>query len=116
MRERIRDLDRLRHILESIEHIDNYLRGKTYEEMKADAMRYHAVVYNMMIIGEAANLLTKEFRSEHAEVPWRDMVDMRNLLIHGYITTNAAYIWDTYTDDLPVLRQQIEQYIAKMEA
>ena len=70
----------------------------------------------MMIIGEAANLLTKEFRSEHTEVPWRDMVDMRNLLIHGYITTTAAYIWDTYTDDLPVLRQQIEQYIAKMEA
>ena len=116
MRERIRDLDRLRHILESIEHIDDYLRGKTYEEMKADVMCYHAVVYNMMIIGEAANLLTKEFRSEHTEVPWRDMVDMRNLLIHGYITTNAAYIWDTYTDDLPVLRQQIEQYIAKMEA
>ena len=44
MRERIRDLDRLRHILESIEHIDDYLRGKTYEEMKADVMCYHAVV------------------------------------------------------------------------
>jgi len=39
-----------------------------------------ALVYNLMIIGEAANLLTKEFRSEHPEVPWRVIVDMRNLL------------------------------------
>lgn len=47
----------------------DYLRGKTFEEMQADMMCYHAVVYNIMIIGEAANLLTKEFREGHAEVP-----------------------------------------------
>jgi uncharacterized protein with HEPN domain len=82
--------------------------------MKADSMCFHAVVYNMMIIGEAANLLTKEFRNEHEQTPWRDIVDMRNLLIHGYITTNSAYIWDSYINDLPILNEQIKKYVIEL--
>ena len=114
MREAIKDIDRLRHIEECIEHINDFLRGKSIEDMKADVMRYHAVVYNIMIIGEAANLLTKEFRDKHPEVPWRDIVDMRNALAHGYITTNANLVWETYTSDLPQLHVQITQYIEEL--
>lgn len=69
-----------------------------------------------MILGEAANLLTKEFRDNHPEVPWRDNVDMRNVLEHGYITTNATLIWETYTNDLPLLKQQISQYIEELNS
>ena len=116
MRESIKDIDRLQHIAECIACINEYLSGYTYEKMKADRMCYHAVVYNLMIIGEAANLLTKEFRSNHTEVPWRVIVDMRNLLIHGYITTEAIYVWDTCKNDLPMLSQQIEQYIEEMKS
>ena len=115
MREQIRDIDRLRHIAECIAYINEYLNGYTYEGMKADRKCFHAVVYNLMIIGEAANLLTSEFRSEHPEVPWRVIVDMRNLLIHGYITTEAIYVWDTYQNDLPVLKEQIEDYIEELQ-
>ena len=78
MRERIRDLDRLHHIDECITNINNYIQGKSYEDMKAD------------------------------------IVDMRNLLIHGYITTNSAYIWDSYTNDLPLLKEQVKKYIAEL--
>ena len=115
MREAIRDIDRLRHIDECIEHISDYLSGKSFEDMKADMMCYHAVVYNIMIIGEAANLLTKDFRDSHPEVPWRDIVDMRNALVHGYITTNPQLVWETYTSDLPLLHKQIAQYIDELK-
>jgi len=54
----------------------NFLEGKTFEEMKSNVMCYHAVVHNIMIIGEAANLLTKDFREQHPDVPWRDIIDM----------------------------------------
>ena len=111
MRERIKDKDRLVHIIECIEHINDFLRGKSFEEMNADMMCYHAVVYNIMIIGEAANLLTKEFRSEHPQTPWRDIVDMRNVLVHGYFTTSPLFIWETYTNDLPLLQEQIKEYL-----
>ncbi|MBR1468504.1 MAG: DUF86 domain-containing protein [Prevotella sp.] len=111
MRERIRDIDRLHHIEECIDRVNEFLRGKTFEEMKSDIMCYHAVVYNIMVIGEAANLLTKEFRDEHPEVPWRDIVDMRNVLVHGYFTTSPLFIWETYTKDLGLLKQYVSEYI-----
>ncbi len=115
MREAIRDIDRLRHIEECIAHVNDFLYGMSFEEMKANVMCFHAVVYNIMIIGEAANLLTKDFRDNHPEVPWRDIVDMRNVLVHGYITTNASLIWDTYTNDLPYLQSKISQYIEELK-
>lgn len=114
MRERIRDLDRLNHILECIENVMNYLEGKSFEEMKGDRMCFHAVVYNIMVIGEAANMLTKEFRSSHEEVPWRDIIDMRNVLVHGYYVASPLFVWETYTDNLPEFKMQIEGFIAEM--
>lgn len=114
MREHIRDIDRLKHIAECIENINSYLQGYTFESMKADKKCFHAVVYNLMIIGEAANLITKEFRSKNSGTPWRIIVDMRNLLIHGYITTNASFVWETYVNDLPVLKAQVEEYIEEL--
>ncbi len=115
MRETVRDLDRLYHIDECIEHINDFLKGKSFENLKADIMCFHAVVYNIMIIGEAANLLTKDFRSNHPDVPWRDIVDMRNVLVHGYITTNASLVWDTCTNDLPSLKIEIAKYIKELD-
>ncbi len=79
--------------------------------MKANIMCLHAVVYNIMIIGEAANLLTKDFRNEHPEVPWRSIIDMRNVLVHGYFTTSPLFIWETYTNDLGPLQEQVKKYI-----
>ena len=114
MRERTRDIERLRHINECISHVMNFLEGKSFEEMQSDVMCFHAVVYNIMIIGEAANLLTKEFRGNHPDVPWRDIIDMRNVLVHGYITTNATLVWDTCTNDLPSLKSEIAKYIREL--
>ena len=91
MRERTKDIDRLYHIEESINHVKDFLEGKTFEEMKNDVMCFHAVVYNIMIIGEAANMLTKKFREEHADVPWRNIIDMRNVLVHGYYIASLLF-------------------------
>ena len=115
MREQVKDLDRLYHIDESIGHVMDFLDGKTIDDMKSDVMCYHAVVYNIMIIGEAANMLTKDFQKNHPEVPWRDIIDMRNVLVHGYFTTSALFIWDTYKKDLPPLRKQVAKYIEELK-
>ena len=68
-----------------------------------------------MIIGEAANMLTKEFREEHPETPWRDIIDMRNVLVHGYYTVRPKIVWETYSNDLVPLREQVKQYIAELQ-
>ncbi len=114
MREHSRDIERLRHIAGSITHIEDYLRGKSFEQMQEDVMCYHAVVYNIMIIGEAANMLTMEFRESHPEVPWRQIIDMRNVLVHGYYNTSPLFVWETYTNDLPFLKEQMERFIDEL--
>lgn len=103
------------HIDECIGHINEFLEGKTIEEMKSDVMCFHAVVYNIMIIGEAANMLTKEFREEHSETPWRDIIDMRNVLVHGYYTVSPQFVWETYSNDLGPLQEQVKRYISELQ-
>ena len=115
MRERVRDVERLYHIEKSIGHVMDFLEGKTFEEMQGDVMCVHALVYNIMIIGEAANMLTKEFREEHPEVPWRNIIDMRNVLVHGYYVASPLFIWETYTNDLKPLREQVRGYIEELQ-
>lgn len=115
MRERVKDIERLYHIDESINHVMDFLEGKTFEEMKSDVMCFHAVVYNIMVIGEAANMLTKDFRDEHPEIPWRDIIDMRNVLVHGYYVASPIFIWETYTKDLVFLKERVSLYIKELE-
>lgn len=113
MKERIKDNDRLQHILECIDNVLSFLKDKTFDDMVNDHMCFHAVIYNIMIIGEAANMLTKEFRDENPETPWRDIIDMRNVLVHGYYIASPKFVWETYTNDLIPLKEQILQYLEK---
>lgn len=114
MREHSRDIERLQHIVNSIAHIEDFLWGKTIEQMRDDVMCYHAVVYNIMVIGEAANMLTKVFRESHTDIPWRQIIDMRNVLVHGYYNTSPLFVWETYTNDLPFLKERVEKYITEL--
>lgn len=116
MREKIKDINRLRHIDECIGHIMDFLKDKSLEDMTNDVMCYHAVVYNIMIIGEAANMLTKEFRESHPEVPWRNIVDMRNVLVHGYYVASPIFVWETFTKDLIPLREQVLKYMKELNS
>ena len=116
MREQSRDIERLRHIANSIAHIEDFLRGKSLDEMKSNVMCYHAVVYNIMVIGEAANLLTKEFREARPQTPWREIVSMRNFIVHGYNVVDKKEVWSVIQDDLQPLKLQIEKYIDEMDS
>lgn len=80
MRESRKDPQRLIDILEAIDTIFQYVGDDDMNAFVADKMRYHAVVYNIMIIGEAANMLTMEFCESHPETPWKQITGMRNFL------------------------------------
>ena len=101
--------------MEAIDYIQQFMQGKTLDHLREDKLLFFGVVKNIEIIGEAANMLTKDFRSEHTEVSWQDIIDMRHVLVHGYYTVSELFIWDTYVNDLPVLHQQIQQYIEELK-
>lgn len=113
MREKIKDFDRLLHIKESIDNVFEFMEGKTVNDLSNDKLLFYGVVKNVEIIGEAAYMLTKEFIASHPETPWIDIIGMRHILVHGYYTASPLFIWDTYKNDLDVLKQQIEVYISE---
>ena len=84
MREPIRDRERLEHIKAAIDRIIRYTSDKSYEDLVADDMMYYAVVKNIEIIGEAANMLTQQFQQLHTETPWKMVKGMRNYIVHEY--------------------------------
>ena len=114
MREEIRNIERLRHILEAIDTILNRVAGMSLEELTADKIQFAGVVYYTQIIGEATYKLTKGFMESHPETPWQDIIDMRHHIVHGYFTINSRYVWEVIQNDLPVLRQQVQRYIDEL--
>ena len=115
MREPIRDINRLQHILEAIMTIEDYISNKSFEEFTNDKLLKHAVYYNVGIAGEAAYKLSSEFTDSHQDVPWRDIIKMRHVLIHGYYQLNSKTMWMTIKNDLPTLRSQVEKILAEMK-
>lgn len=113
MRERERDNGRLRDIIQAIDNIMSFTDGLSLEELSSDKLRYYAVVKNVEIIGEAANMLTTEFREMHSNIPWKDIVRMRNVLVHGYAAILPELLWETALVDVPVLKVQIEELLAQ---
>ena len=95
----------LQHILEAIKSIEDYLNGFDYETFVKDKKTIDAVVRELEIIGEAANDLSDDFKKKHSEIPFREMADMRNVLIHEYFGVNAKIVWDTCKIDLPKLKE-----------
>ena len=111
MREQRNDPKRLRDILQAIDTIFQYVEGRGMEEFVADKKTYHAVIYNIMIIGEAANMLTFEFREAHSDLKWRQITNMRNFLIHGYHNVEEDLVWEAISVVLLPIREKIVQYI-----
>ncbi len=114
MREPAKDKGRLDHILECINNIFEFAEGKTFEQIEGDKMCYFAIVYQLVIIGEAANMLTKEIREARPQTPWREIVSMRNFIVHGYNVVDKNEVWSVIQDDLLPLKQQIEEYIEEL--
>jgi uncharacterized protein with HEPN domain len=115
MRERIRDLGRLQHMLEHIERAEQFMQAKTLADLENDAMLRYAVVKCLEIIGEAAYMLTLEFKESHPDTPWNVIIKMRHVLVHGYYSIQMPIVWDIVHNDFPVLRPQIEKYIKEEE-
>ncbi len=115
MREPVRDKGRLEHVLSAISKINTFLEGQDFESFSKNEMMYFAVVKNVEIIGEAAYMLTNEFRDTHSDVEWRDIISMRHVLVHGYYQISKEEVWDTAKNNLPPLKTQIEQYLSEME-
>lgn len=115
MREHSRDRGRLEDILKYAQNVEQIVNGISYKQFVADIRIYYSVMKNVEVIGEAANMLTRHFREEHNELPWRLIVSMRNMLVHGYAQVSDADLWLTATNDIKPLSEQVQRYINEID-
>lgn len=104
---------RIRHILESVAAIENYVADMTFEEFVQDQRTVDAVVRRFTIIGEAANRVPVEICAANPEIPWNDMRAMRNFVVHEYFGVSEENLWDTIVYDLPGIVAPLNEILEK---
>ncbi len=100
------DPDRVRDILEAIERIERHA-GRGRAAFDNDELIQVWMVRHLQIIGEAANRLSQEARDQHPAVPWREIIGMRHILVHGYFEVDLDLVWSVVDRELTALREAI---------
>ncbi|MFA5879625.1 MAG: DUF86 domain-containing protein [Candidatus Margulisiibacteriota bacterium] len=95
-------------ILNSIAAIESYLVGITQEQFEDNKMVTDAVIRNFEIIGEAAKYISEEIRFKFPNIPWGNMVALRNIVIHNYLGVDLDIIYEIATKDFPSVKNELQ--------
>jgi len=106
-----RDPANLWDMLQAAERVQDFLKNKNFDDFLTDDLLRAAVERNLGIIGEAARRISEEFELEHPEIPWRQIIAQRNVLIHEYNDIDYREIWQVVSFHLPRLIDQIRPLI-----
>ena len=103
-----KDINVINHIIEYIENaLNTYKRfGSDFNIFVLDKDYFNSVCMSLLQIGELAHHLSPEFTESHADIPWRNIIGLRNVVVHGYGQLDAETVWATLTIDLPGLYQK----------
>lgn len=105
----------LKDILDSMEHIEEYVEDMDFEEFKDDQRTIDAVIRNIEIIGEATKQIPDDVKDKNPEIPWEEMAKMRDKMIHGYFSIMQDILWETAKHDIPETRPLIEELLEDLE-
>lgn len=109
------DVVRLRHMIDAATDAVSFAEGKQAADLVTDRQLSLALVKSIEIIGEAAARVSSEARTRSPEVPWVDIVGMRNRLIHAYFDINLDILWKTVSEELPALIVQIKELLDALD-
>jgi uncharacterized protein with HEPN domain len=101
-------------VLESIERIDEYVRGLTAPEFAADGRSQDAVLLRLQVVGQAVKSLPADFRASHPEVAWREIAGTRDVIVHEYFRVDLGLVWDMLHGDLPKLKADVRRILDQM--
>jgi uncharacterized protein with HEPN domain len=88
-----------------------FVGDKPFEVYQNDKILRFAIIKNLEIIGEAAYLLTKDFKNIHNFVEWDTIIGMRHILVHDYYQIRNEIIWNTIKTELKPLKENISKII-----
>jgi uncharacterized protein with HEPN domain len=102
------DMVRLRHMLEHAREAVALIQGKSRPDLESSRLHTLALIRLIEIVGEAASRVSKATQSLHPQIPWPQIIGMRNRLIHGYDVVDIGIVWQTVTEELPPLIAELE--------
>lgn len=102
---------RIQDILASISEIEERMKSITYEDFRENQTVIKSVLYDFIIIGEAARNIPSEIQSRYPNISWRLMIGMRNIATHEYFQVNLTRIWATIQEDLSILVPQLQEIL-----
>jgi len=108
-----RDETTLLHIAEAARSVVGFVQGLSKTAFLDDFKTQSAVLYQLIVMGEAVTRLSAEFRAQHTEIPWSLIAGMRDHLIHGYDIVDWDEVWKTATSDVTILLSQIEPLLPR---
>jgi uncharacterized protein with HEPN domain len=107
------DRERVLDALEAIDRIERYTRlGEA--DFRQDELVQSWVIRHLQILGEAIRGLSPELRAQHEELPWSEIVGMRNILVHDYFDVDQDIVWSVVEHDLSGLRLSLERILASL--
>ena len=106
-----RDHIRFQHMLDASQAAVSHLSKKCREDLDCDRLLLNGVVRELEILGEAASQVSTTAREQFSLLPWREMIGLRNRLIHAYFDVNNQTIWLVVKESLPPLIKQLEQIL-----
>lgn len=105
----------LRHMKDSADAVFSYAKNNTFEQFDLSNWDQAAVIRNLEIIGEAANNIPIDFRKEHSNIPWQDIIDFRNVAIHQYMEVDNKIVWDILQNDIPSLIHKLDELLKEFK-
>jgi uncharacterized protein with HEPN domain len=108
-----KDTNYLLDMLTAIQLIQSYTLGKSQQDLGKDQLLQDAVTRRIEILGEAARRVSEKMRSEMPDIPWYQIIGMRNILAHEYDDIDLDIVWRVIQQELPILIPILEREIAK---
>ncbi len=102
---------RITDILEAVADTLEITRGMDYDTFCQDKKTLKAALYNLAVIGEAARKLPEEVTARYPAIPWREMGDMRNIVIHEYFGIDTKILWETIQNELPAIVSELKDIL-----
>lgn len=109
------DLTRIKHMLDSANEALSFINNKSREDLDQNKMLVLSLVKCIEIIGEAASKISEELKSKHQQIPWKDIIGMRNRLTHVYFDIDYNIVWETIKNELPSLREELKKITVLLE-
>ena len=106
----------VRDMIECCTKVEQYTSGLDRDTFFATDATYDAVLWNLTILGEAANNVPDSVRDAHPEIPWRAVSGLRNRIVHGYVGIDDNTVWQVIREGIPELLPQLRDLIGGANA